>query len=187
MGTSSTDEPRVLVVDDEEQIADLYQLRLEDTYDVLKAYGGTEAIEKVDETVDVVTLDRRMPDLNGAEVLAQIRATDYDCRVIMVTAVDPEADIVEMAFDDYINKPVDKDTLVEAVEHQLTVREYSQTFQELNQVCSKINALEGKKDQNELEDLQVYQDLKEKADNLRTQQDDLLDELDYFEAASARQ
>lgn len=187
MATSSTDEPRVLVVDDEEQIADLYQLRLEDTYDVLKAYGGTEAIEKVDETVDVVTLDRRMPDLNGGEVLAQIRATDYDCRVIMVTAVDPEADIVEMAFDDYINKPVDKDTLVEAVEHQLTVREYSQTFQELNQVCSKINALEGKKDQNELEDLQVYQNLKEKADNLRTQQDDLLDELDYFEAASARQ
>jgi DNA-binding response OmpR family regulator len=187
MGTSSTDEPRVLVVDDEEQIADLYQHRLDDTYDVLKAYDGTEAIEKVDETVDVVTLDRRMPDLNGGEVLAQIRANDYDCRVVMVTAVNPEADIVEMAFDDYLNKPVDKDTLVEAVEHQLTVREYSETFQELNQACSKINALKAEKASNELEDLQVYQDLKEKVENLRTQQDELLDELDYYEAASAWQ
>ena len=66
MATSSTDEPRVLVVDDEAQIADLYQLRLEDTYEVLKAYDGTEAIAKADEPADVVTLDCRMPDINGA-------------------------------------------------------------------------------------------------------------------------
>ncbi|ERH08212.1 MAG: response regulator containing CheY-like receiver, AAA-type ATPase, and DNA-binding domain protein [Halonotius sp. J07HN4] len=187
MGTSPTDEPRILVVDDEESIPDLYEARLDDKYDVLKAYGGVEATKKIDDTVDVVTLDRRMPDLNGGEVLAQIRAGEYNCRVVMVTAVEPAADIVEMEFDDYLNKPVDKQTLVEAIEHQLTVREYSETFQELSQSSSKINALEEQKDRNELEKLQSYQDLKDKVENLRAQQDNLLEELDYFEAASARQ
>ncbi len=187
MATTSTGEPRLLVVDDEEPIADLYQHHLGDTYDVRKAYGGKEAIEKVDGTVDVVLLDRRMPDLSGDEVLTHIRANNFNCRVVMVTAVDPEADIVEMSFDDYLDKPVRKDTLIEAVEHQLTVREYGETYQELNQAVAKINALKEEKSTSELEEMQPYQDLKEKVDNLRNQQEELLEELDYFEAASAWQ
>jgi len=185
MATSSTDEPRVLIVDDEEPIADLYEHHLGDTYDVWVAYGGEEAIETVAETVDVVLLDRRMPDLSGDEVLRRIRAADFDCRVVMVTAVTPEADIVELPFDDYLNKPVDKDTLLDAVDHQLTVREYGETYQELNQACAKINALEAEKATNELEELPEYRELKDKVTRLRTEQEALLDELDYFEAATA--
>jgi|APHM01.1.fsa_nt_gi Response regulator containing CheY-like receiver, AAA-type ATPase, and DNA-binding domains len=185
MSTPSTDEPRVLIVDDEEPIADLYEHHLNDSYDVRKGYGGEEAIEKVDETVDVVLLDRRMPDLSGDEVLTRIRAKDFDCRVVMVTAVNPEADIVEMPFDDYLNKPVDKDTLLDAVAHQLTVRKYGETYQELNQACAKIDALEAEKATNELEEIPEYRKLKEKVDRLRTEQEELLEEIDYFEAATA--
>ena len=187
MITNSTDEPRVLIVDDEEQITDLYYNHLKELYDVRKGYSGEEAIKKVDETVDVVLLDRRMPDLSGDEVLTRIRAKDFDCQVVMVTAVDPEADIVDMPFDDYLNKPVDEDDLIDAVEHQLTVREYSETYQELNRACSKLNALEAEKSIDGLERLHEYKELKEKIERLETEQEDLLEELDYYEAASAWQ
>ncbi|MFB6176845.1 MAG: response regulator transcription factor, partial [Halobaculum sp.] len=93
--------PTVLVVDDEQQVADAYALRLQMEYDdVRKAYGGQEALDTVDETVDVVLLDRRMPDYSGGEVLEKMRERGLDCSVIMVTAVDPDFDIVSMPFDD---------------------------------------------------------------------------------------
>lgn len=187
MPTTTRDEPRVLIVDDEEPLVDLYSQYLDEQYDVRKAYGGKEAIEAVDETVAVVLLDRRMPDLSGDDVLEWIRTNDYDCRVVMVTAVDPDIDIVQMSFDEYIYKPIDGETLVEAVEHQLTAKEYGDTFQELNQVCAKLNALEAEKSKEELEEIPEYNELKEKASRLSTKHEGLLEELDYFSAGTAWQ
>ncbi|ESS07881.1 MAG: response regulator containing CheY-like receiver, AAA-type ATPase, and DNA-binding domain protein [uncultured archaeon A07HN63] len=60
MSDNSPDTPTVLVVDDESDVADLYAYRLEDAFSVRTAYSGEEAIETVDETVDVILLDRRM-------------------------------------------------------------------------------------------------------------------------------
>ena len=78
-------------------------------HDVRTAYGGEEALEKADEDVDLVFLDRQMPDMSGDDVLERVRERGLDCRVVMVTAVDPDFDIVEMPFDDYLTKPVMRD------------------------------------------------------------------------------
>ena len=102
-----SDTATVLVVDDEEEVADVYALRLRNEYDTRVAYGGEDALETIDVDVDVVLLDRRMPDIPGDEVLEQIREKGYDCRIIMLTAVDPGLDIVEMPFDEYLCKPVE--------------------------------------------------------------------------------
>jgi len=59
----------------------------------------------IDETVDVVLLDRMMPGMSGQEVLAAIRERGLDCRVAMVTAVDADFDVIEMGFDEYLGKP----------------------------------------------------------------------------------
>mgnify|MGYP002760844479 CR=1 FL=1 len=187
MSVAKTREPQVLIVEDEEEVADLYEFHLEDEFDVVQANSGEEAIETVDESVDIVLLDRRMPGMNGDEVLEQIREDRLGCRVIMVTAVTPEADIAEMDFDDYLNKPVRKDTLIEAVEHQLTVRKYGEAYRELNKACSKLNALKSDsgKTADELEELPLYTELQEQIERLKAEQEELLDELDYFEAASA--
>ena len=114
-----SDTATVLVVDDEEEVADVYALRLRNEYDTRVAYGGEDALETIDVDVDVVLLDRRMPDIPGDEVLEQIREKGYDCRIIMLTAVDPGLDIVEMPFDEYLVKPVEKDTLRNCVRRQL--------------------------------------------------------------------
>ena len=175
--------PTVLIVDDEEDIADMCTFQLQDRYDVRTVYGGQEAIETVDEDVDVVLLDRRMPGLWGNEVLGQIRADGYDCQVIMVTAIDPEFDIIEMPFDDYLCKPVDKETLVEAIEQQLTAKQYGETVSELFRDTSKLTVLESEMSQQELEGSEEYQRLKETTNAMRSDAESLMSELDDFEAA----
>lgn len=157
----------VLVVDDEREVADAYALRLEQTYDVRAAYGGEQALEAIDDSIDVVLLDRRMPGMAGDEVLDALRDRGYDCGVIMVTGVDADLDIIDMPFDDYLIKPVDRDALFEAVEDQLDARERDEAVSKLFSVTAKIGVLEGELSSSELENNPEYERLKERADDLR--------------------
>jgi len=183
MATVSTADATILVVDDERDVADLYAFRLEEHYTVRTAYGGQEALDTLDSDVDVILLDRRMPGLTGDEVLQRVREADADARVVMVTAIDPDVDIVDMDFDDYLCKPIGKETLLEAVEHQLTAREYGETMQELFRATSKVGVLEAEKSAEELAASAEYQELTERVEELRAEQSELIEELDDFEAA----
>ena len=113
--TPPGERPTVLVVDDDRALADTCEYWLREEYDVRVAYGGRQALEQVDDDVDVVLLDRRMPDISGDDVLDEIDARGLDCRVAMMTAVAPDTDIVEMPFDEYLVKPVDEESVTETV------------------------------------------------------------------------
>ena len=63
------DEGTVLVVDDEPSLAELYSMQHAEEYEVRTATGGPEALDLVDEEVDVALLDRRMPRMSGDELL----------------------------------------------------------------------------------------------------------------------
>jgi CheY-like chemotaxis protein len=119
-------EPRVLMVDDEKKVADAYALRLEGVADVTVAYDGREALETVAEghPPDVVLLDRHMPGLSGDEVLERLREREVDTRVVMVTAIDPGLGILDMPFDDYLSKPVEREDIRAAVDQQCQVLAY---------------------------------------------------------------
>lgn len=183
MSDISADDATVLVVDDERDVADLYAFRLEEEYTVRTAYGGEAALDSLDEDVDVILLDRRMPGLTGDEVLQRVREGGSDPRVVMVTAIDPDVDIVDMEFDDYLCKPVGKETLLEAVEHQLTAQRYGDTVQALFRATSKVGVLEAEKSAEELAESDEYQQLTDRIEELRAEQSELMDELDDFEAA----
>jgi DNA-binding response OmpR family regulator len=181
--SSGSDRATVLLVDDEEEVADVYALRLETEYEIRVAYGGEDALETIDVDVDVVLLDRRMPDLSGDEVLAKIREKGYDCRVIMLTAVDPGLDILEMPFDDYLCKPVEKEDLVSAIEQQLKIQEYDEQLSEYFEVTSKLALLESELPPRELEENDQLARLRERADELEAEMSDLLEEFDSLEEA----
>ena len=68
----------VLVVEDDRNTAERYAKWLGETYDVETVYDGTEAPERLDETVNVVLLDRMTPGLSGGDVLEAIRHADVD-------------------------------------------------------------------------------------------------------------
>jgi len=79
---------KVLVVDDEENIRQLYKEELtEEGYEVFLAGDGEQAIKMVDEVQpDIVTLDVRMPGMDGIEVLRAIKEKKRDLPMIMCTA-----------------------------------------------------------------------------------------------------
>jgi DNA-binding response OmpR family regulator len=174
----SADLPLVLVVEDEPDLADLYATWLRDDYRVRVAYGGREALDELDDQVDVVLLDRRMPDLSGDEALEAIRDRGVECRVAMVTAVEPDFDIVKMGFDDYLVKPVSRESLKETVENLLLRNTYDDGIQELFSLASKKAILESEKDAATLEEHEEYQKLSDRVDELRSQLDQALVEFD---------
>lgn len=109
-GPDSAANVRTLVVDDEQEVADAYALRLRDYCDIETAYSGEAALSIItDSSIDVVLLDRHMPGLSGDDVLSALVERDYDGRVVMVTAVDPGIEVLDMPFDDYLCKPVDRE------------------------------------------------------------------------------
>ena len=175
MGTAT-----ILVVDDEQELADLYSMWIDDQYDVRTAYGGEEAIKKMDDSVHVVLLDRRMPDLTGDEVLERIREQGFEARVVMVTAVDPGLDVIELDFDEYLTKPVSRPELNRVIENMRIQLRRAGGLKEHTRVSNKMAALEGELDPETLESSQEYQHLQARLQHLG---DSLTENLDA-EAAS---
>ncbi|MCD2202614.1 response regulator transcription factor [Halobacterium sp. KA-6] len=174
---ASADEATVLVVDDEEGLADLYAIWLRDRYTVETAYDGEAALTALDEDVDVVLLDRQMPGVSGDDVLDTIRERGLDCRVAMVTAVEPELDIVDLGFDDYLRKPVDRETLRETVDRLLRRSAYDETVQRYFAAARKHALLTESNDPSVTESTE-FETLEDRLDDLRSRLDDVVDEFD---------
>lgn len=176
---------KVLVVDDEPDVADAYAAQLKGEFTVLTAYGGQDALDSIDASVDVVLLDRRMPGISGDEVLETIRNRGIEARVAMVTAVDPDFDIIDMPFDDYVIKPVSRDDLIETVERLLTTSDYEQKLQRYHSLAGKHATLLANKPQSELADNDEFQQLSSQMDQLQEELDDQVTSFsdDDFKAA----
>jgi DNA-binding response OmpR family regulator len=181
--SESTADATVLVVDDEAEVADVYALRLRDQYETETAYGGQAALDRLDGDIDVVLLDRRMPDIGGDEVLEEIRGRDISTRVIMITAVDPDFDIIDMPFDDYLCKPVEKEDLVAAIDQQLAARRYDDRLAEYLEVTSKLALLKGEKTAQTLDENDGVESLERRADTLQSEMDDALSDFDDIDTA----
>lgn len=114
---------KILVVDDEKPISDIIKFNLtKEGYDVITAYDGEEALNKVDsEQPDLILLDLMLPKIDGLEVARQVRKK-YNMPIIMVTAKDSEIDKVlglELGADDYVTKPFSNRELVARVKANL--------------------------------------------------------------------
>ncbi len=112
------DRRRVLVVDDEERMVRFIRMNLEhDGFQVMEAFNGKQAIDKLRDNPDLILLDVMMPDIDGFEVLETIREVS-SVPVIMLTARGEEDDRVrglELGADDYITKPFSPRELVSRV------------------------------------------------------------------------
>lgn len=100
---------KVLVVDDEKNILKLYKSELEDEgYNVITASSGREALEVFErEAPDLVTLDILMPDMDGIQVLRQMKEKRPNIPVIMLTAYDYRDDFSVWVSDAYMVKSSD--------------------------------------------------------------------------------
>ena len=168
----------VLVVDDESAVADAYAETVGQRYEVEVAYSGAEALEKLSAAIDVVLLDRRMPDISGDEVLEEIRDRGIGARVAMVTAIEPDLDIIEMPFDDYIVKPASPEALFETIERLYRCVDYEDRLREYYSLTAKYAALRSSKPVDELEASEAFGSLESSMTEKRDELDDLTSSLD---------
>ncbi len=173
----NTDIPTILIVEDEPDLADLYSEWLAADYDVQTAYGGEAAIETLDESIDVALIDRMMPDISGDTVLEYIRTAGLECRVAMVTAVEPDFDIIEMGFDEYIVKPVREDELKRVIAGLISRSTYDRQLQAFFALVTKRATLEAKKSPQELHESEAFQNLSDSIDALRADLDQTVEQL----------
>ena len=132
----------VLIVEDQEGLAEAYETVVGTKYETRVATSGTEALDQIDDTVDVVLLDRRMPGMTGDEVLAGFVERGVTASVAMLTAVEPDVDIVEMPFDDYVTKPIDNDELLALVKTLRLRNGHDNEIQRLFRLATKKGVLE---------------------------------------------
>jgi len=126
---------KILVIDDELDIREgLYDLlTLEGGYTVELAHNGTEGLRKLEGTAyDLVLLDLMMPDISGMDVLRQVRLSDSETPIFMITAygsVEAAVDALKLGANDYFSKPSDNEKLIIEIDRMIARRllEYENT------------------------------------------------------------
>ena len=109
-GSTGTSANRILVVDDEDSLADMLTTALRFAgYEVNSASTGFDAVQAVkSEPPDLVVLDVNLPDIDGFEVCRRIRTDGFAAPVIFLTARDGTDDLktgFDGGGDDYLTKP----------------------------------------------------------------------------------
>lgn len=161
--------PTVLIVEDETDLLNLYATWLRSTYSIKIASSGKEALEVLDNHIDAILLDRRMPDMTGDQTLQTVREQGYTCPVAMVTAVDPDFDIIELGCDEYVTKPVAEDELQETVDRLLRWATYNSQLREYYSLVSQKAILETEKPSSALDASEKYTVLVERIEDLENQ------------------
>lgn len=116
---------KILLVDDEKDIVEFLEYNLnQEGFDVVSAYDGLEALQKLSEKPDLIILDIMMPEMDGYEVCKRIRENKSyaDIPVIFLTAKGAEADEIkglELGASDFIKKPISPKKLVARVNSNL--------------------------------------------------------------------
>jgi len=129
--SNKKDFPVVLVVDDEPIVLETFKTILDGQFKVLTAGNGEQALDIIArESINLVFLDIRMPDMDGMEVLRRIKERDENLSVIMATATDSARTAVEamqLGACNYITKPFDADEVVtvarKAIERENLLKE----------------------------------------------------------------
>jgi len=112
-------QPCVLLADRDRRLSELYRHWFSPEYDVRTARNAAELRRQLDDAVDVVIVDRRLPGAPLAEIPTIARAGDDDRRVVLLTGERPAHEIADTPCDAVVRKPTSETSLREAIETQL--------------------------------------------------------------------
>jgi YesN/AraC family two-component response regulator len=96
----------------------------------------------------------------------------------MITAVNPDFDIVDLGIDDYLVKPVTRQEVLDTVDRLLTIREYNERVQELTSKKLKRNVLEVEQPAGAIQDSSEFETLSEEIESLEAEIEAIADDLD---------
>jgi DNA-binding NtrC family response regulator len=143
--------PKILIVDDEDYTRTFFQsILMDEDYDLLFAKNGKEAYQAwKSENLDLIIMDIMMPEMNGMEVLKNIRESDTDTMVIMVSAygdMDSVIDAMKLGANDFFTKPfgsIDKIKLDirHALDRRQLIRENERLKNQVDERSGKIRMI----------------------------------------------
>jgi len=131
--------PTILVADDDQEVIESVKIALEgEEYEVISAGNGSEALSKFKENdVDIVVSDIKMPEMDGLELLKNVKELSPSTKVIMMTAyasVDTAVEAMKEGANDYIRKPMDaediKTTIMGSIEN-LEIEKFGEETSEI--------------------------------------------------------
>ncbi|MCB2153766.1 response regulator [bacterium] len=126
------EKPKILAVDDENDVLLILKTALKEEYDVSTATNGPDALAQAQENVpDLVILDMMMPEMDGFEVLAELKNNERTAAVpvVFLTGISDKSKIrkaLDMGTQYYIVKPFDYNDLLTKV--QLALRDSETTL-----------------------------------------------------------
>lgn len=119
---------KILVVDDDKDIVERLQSKLNrEGYESVVAYDGKQALEKVSsEDPDIILLDLMLPELNGFEVLQEIRKNHGErWRPVIIVSARDEMDSMKKGYsleaDHYITKPCNLDDIIRGIKTMISL------------------------------------------------------------------
>jgi DNA-binding NtrC family response regulator len=140
--------PRILIVDDEERLAEVTAVALEGygfvTRHVASAPAALRALDS--DSYDLVLSDLRMPGMTGKDLLKQLRAARPETPVVIMTAYASVRDAVDLVKDgafDYISKPFEMDDMVATIRRALQLSETIADNARLHEELSRAYGLDG--------------------------------------------
>jgi two-component system response regulator RegX3 len=143
----------ILVIEDQEDLAELYESSLRQAgYKVRNAFTGEEGIAEFEANgADVVLLDMTLPEMHGTEVLREIRNVNASVPVIVITAEENEQlreQCERLGVHDYLAKPLNYDAMLTAIKLALetppeeaeliTLRLTSRVIKQLTEIDSNL-------------------------------------------------
>jgi DNA-binding response OmpR family regulator len=126
---------------DEPAVAESLAAKLRPTYEA-RAVSSAAAALAVDEPVAALVLDRRVPDADAEDIVADVCEDTNDCALVVTTTVDQELNILDAAFDDFPSKPIDRETMVATLDQHIDSEASDPRLDELFETLSDIETLE---------------------------------------------
>ncbi len=141
--------PAVLIVDDERTIIDsLEGILSDDGFEVVHAYNGYEALQKIDQTSpDIVLLDIWMPGMDGIETLRSIKKAHPTLPVVMITghgSIESAVDATKSGAYDFLEKPLSIDKVMVTINNALNFRKIEEENRFLRKKAIEKNSITGK-------------------------------------------
>ena len=138
---------RVLIADDNEANVELLEAYLADMdVDIAVAVDGQDTLDKAASfQPDLILLDVMMPKLSGFEVCQKLKSSPETSKImiLMVTALNEHGDMeraVDAGTDDFLSKPVNKESLIKRVENMLKLRNVTDELERLRRYIEQMEA-----------------------------------------------
>ncbi|MFB6115452.1 MAG: winged helix-turn-helix transcriptional regulator [Candidatus Nanohalobium sp.] len=165
---SEDSEPEILIVEDEEEQAELYARWLNSQYSVSTANTKAEFYEEFSEEINLVLLDRDLQNTTAGELIEETELLK-ERPVILITGKEPGEGIIGLNISDYMLKPISKEEIKQKISEVMKIQEKNNKLQKFASLLQKKDILERN---NSIYGKDEYEELLEEIEELREEIDE---------------